>query len=327
MIAVVPFQTDEEYAVIESEVGQRYPVLQLSNSKPKATEKTSFVLAEKSYKMLSADALKKLGAIETAVYFGNSDKPEDCMEITADFRLVFWGIPAIFYAPKGQSNKYDQMREKKGKMEKGEMTVSRILVSFVVNNEIVKKDDDTPQFFTFKLTSFGTDLMAKRLPELRDVIKKAANCNNSLLHLVHCGIALSPVLRKSKETTESSWAVDLNIVDYIPFPKAEHANLFSIASSEEVRSFMQDPFYLQQRQEQSSAQEVSDRKSVLDSILAAATTIGFVDADDRKNFLQSFVQDRFGKNNSSELTFDELNIMSDELCERAMAGVTTGIEF
>jgi hypothetical protein len=314
MIAAVSFQVSEEYAVVEAEVGQKYPAIQLSKTQPKAGEDTSFVIAEKSYKMLSGSVFERLGLREKLVYFGNSETPEHCMEITADYRILFWGIPSVCYV-KNVDGK-EKIRERGGDMGEGETTISRVLVSFVVNNEIVRDDNGDPQMFTFKLRSFGTQLVSKRLPELRDVIKKAANCNHSLLHVVHCGIELKPVLRKSKKNTESSWAVDLNIVDYAPFPNSEHPSLFSIASSENVRSFMKDPFFLQQKQNE---QEAGERKSLIDSIAKAADTMGFEDEKTRKVFLQGFIKDTYGKNSSAELTIEQLNDMHDRLFGEAIA--------
>lgn len=313
MIAAVSFEVSEEYAVVEAEVGQKYPAIQLSKSQPKVGEETSFVIAEKSYKMLPASVFEKLGLKEKLVYFGNSETPEKCMEITANYRVLFWGIPSVCYVKKVDGK--ERIRERDGDMGEGETTLSRVLISFVVDNKVVNKDDGTPQLFTFKLKSFDTQLVSKRLPELREILRKAANSTHNLIHLVHCGIELSPVLRKSKKSAVTSWAVDLNILDYAPFPGSKHAFLYSIASSEEVRSFMSDPFYLKQR---SSGQEEDERQSLMRSITEAATTLGCKDKESRSDFLQAIAMEKYQKNSASELTIEELRDMNKLLFERAV---------
>ena len=323
----MPLTLNSEYFIAPSEGEQKYPALQASNYKPDDEESEVFLcLNEKSADKLTDESKALLGLVEETVRFKQGK--DSVYKISNPFQVVFLGHPSL--------SCYDKENKVYSRLEKGmklagtkKVTATRMLMAIVCNGKLLTKADGTIEAFTLKLLSTRTN-MASQLIEIHNSLKKKFNAkNNRIIHLFGFSLVATPVEMKSTVVKgEASWATVFSInTDPQPLPDEMQMALCQFASSEEVSQFMKDPFYLQQQKEKASAQEVSDRKSVLDSILAAATTIGFVDADDRKNFLQSFVQDRFGKNNSSELTFDELNIMSDELCERAMAGVTTGIEF
>jgi len=61
----------------------------------------------------------------------------------------------------------------------------------------------------------------------------------------------------------------------------------------------------------------SDRDALLNTIVADAITIGFKEKNDREQFIQSFIKDTYGKDDISELSFDELRSMCVGLRDRA----------
>lgn len=300
-IAIVPFEVEDEHLVEDRQGQQKYPALQLSKSQPKAGEPVNFILSEKSYKMVPPHLHDQLGLQPVDIYFGSSETPEPCLQITAPIRMVFWGLPVVCHVSKDDKT----IKFNEGRLLPGWATVSRVLVSLFANGGLLLREDGSPQMFTFKLKSYDTDLIKKRLPELKETLKKASGKTESLLHIVHCGIELKPVLRKNKEdSSKSSWAVDLNIVDYDPFPHEVRGMLTSIANSEEVQSFLADPFYINQRQQQPAA----ENRHLLKEVMELASEFFPKDDDpeigfaQRNKWLSESIAERYNVSDSKQLT-------------------------
>lgn len=312
---------NSKYFIAPSEGEQKYPALQASNYKPDDEESEIFLcLNEKSADKLTDESRTLLGLTEEMAKFKKGR--DSVFKITNPFQVVFLGHPSLAC--------YDKEKQVYSKLEKGmklagtkKVTATRMLMAIVCGGKLLTKADGTIEAFTLKLLSTRTN-MASRLVEIHDSLKKEFNAkNNRIIHLFGFSLGVLPVEMKSSVAKgEASWTTFFSISrDAESLPDEMQMALCRFAASEEVVQFLKDPFYLKQRQEQSAEKESSERQSLMESIVAAATAIGFEEKKDRTKFLQEVMQTNYGKSKSSELTIDELNAMSEELCERAMAGV------
>jgi hypothetical protein len=262
---------DPKFFTSLDQSGINYPALQLDNYRPSSLEtKLRLIISPESKELLEVEATKILKLIEIKVDFGEGEK--EMHHITSpSTRFVILSMPKKFSYDKDEKKVYKQYEEGSGRV-----SIARILLAALVDDQLLLSGDGTPQIFTLKLTSTKTNLIADRsnkeaktILALNTALQRHYKASKSwLTHLV--SVDLQPyvyVATSAANKKDSSKTTGFKLVgDAVPLTPPQQADVFHLISSDDFKALAADPFGLDR-----NAQELS----VVDELSHSADDIAF----------------------------------------------------
>lgn len=242
-----------DYAIASESSSQRYPAIQATVYKPGSMrEKIQLALAKESVDILTPEQQKLINAEHGIFALANGDDVE-LFTLPDTVRFSILAMPRVLGLDKKTGVVSPIQKGEKLGGNGGRVTVSRLLLAMIVDDQIVLDDDGNPQIFTLKLKSTNTTLIGNQknpdegtIHSLNQSVGKLLNKPNQwLTHLVSVSIEAKPVKRQSKLSSEASLATEFVLnPNAKALPKEAQKKLFEFVSTDEFKALAADPFGL-----------------------------------------------------------------------------------
>lgn len=267
---------NKELFTTSDQARQSYPFIQATNYEPKLFTKKevdkmepgSFVqiganyysapkigMSPDSYDLLLPAESERLALQPDSFMFGSNESI--LFLVPDDVRFVILCQPKLF-----KLNKEDK---KISPLVKGDklagtknVTVSRLLLGMIKDDQLVLDGEGNPQIITLKLTSTKTSLLGranektdqKTIYKLNQSVIEhySAPKNSWTTHLVSVNIAAMPHVFVSA-SNESSVGVMFTIDNAKPLPAEAQTQMHRFVTSEEFKELAADPFRLNHKEE------------------------------------------------------------------------------
>jgi hypothetical protein len=249
------FTYEADYSVQGESQGPRYPWVQADNYQPKnAKEQVSFGLTEDSFSMLATDIPGDI----IAASFDDSGDTVPFLVPSNDVRWVILARPRTTGMVKATG---DIVPLEKGMKDRGEVTVSIVLLACVVAGDFVRDGDGMIQVFTLKLKSSKTawtgsardkDFGQERNAGQRTIeqfnqmlVSRAGGRSNQWLgHTASVRLGAKPE-KFTAASGDSSWGIRFGFEDgsgAAMLPPALAKASFEFVSTPEFKSLAANPF-------------------------------------------------------------------------------------
>lgn len=238
---------------------QKYPAIQATDYQPRMGDAVQLCLSDSSVSLLAPAWKDFFSQFSREVYYGNDQ--ETVYALPANTQFLFLGIPRTFAQDK--DDKTIRRLQRGVKLSQmgvsGSVTATRCLVLIAIDGQFVVSDDGSYQFFTLKLTSTKTKLLNdSRDPEYRSLAKLNRTLiehyklpRQSWTHLVTIGLKATPTVFNQANSNQSSVGIMFEFEGKpTPLDKSLQQSISLVSTSEEVKTFLQDPFNLDQKQEE-----------------------------------------------------------------------------
>jgi len=259
------FNFTEEFDVDLAQEGEggglRYPAIMADTYKPANTKtKVMLGLTEPHLDLLDDRADGLVGAAVSIEY---GEDVEQFSPISDGVRWVVLAQPRLF-AENQETKEISTLT--KGMSDRGEKTVSKVLLGCLVNDKLVLDSEGLVQIFTLKLKSTKTNLIGNRTDKDGGVAKNAdystiaslnnavrANCKGAaknawVAHLASIELlAVSELFTKSggdgKKKADSSMGIRFIFGEGAKqVPREEAKKIVELISTEEFKEFAKNPF-------------------------------------------------------------------------------------
>jgi hypothetical protein len=259
------FNFTEEFDVDLAQEGEggglRYPAIMADTYKPANTKiKVTLGLTEPHLDLLDDRADGLVGAAVSIEY---GEDVEQFSPISDGVRWVVLAQPRLF-AENQETKEISTLT--KGMSDRGEKTVSKVLLGCLVNDKLVLDSEGLVQIFTLKLKSTKTNLIGNRTDKDGGVAKNAdystiaslnnavrANCKGAaknawVAHLASIELlAVSELFTKSggdgKKKADSSMGIRFIFGEGAKqVPREEAKKIVELIGTEEFKEFAKNPF-------------------------------------------------------------------------------------
>lgn len=246
--------SDKKYAIQKgNKRQQKYPAIQASKRQPSEDETGNtipLVMSADSVALLGDDWVSRLPLNPMTCRFGKN--VEEMIVVPDNLRWVVLGEPRIF-AQERQGTAIVPIHRGM-KLADRYKTATRLLLAPVLDGHVLSGPDGTPQLVTLRLTSTKTDLVGgdrndpnypciKRLNEKLCQEYGVKADQNSMLHVA--SVRIEAIATELSNKTKSSMGIIYKFVGGARIlPEAEQERMALLASSDEIRKYLADPFGL-----------------------------------------------------------------------------------
>lgn len=261
------YDIDLSFAQTEENT-QQYPAIQADNYQPKLKDSIKLCLNDKSYSLLTDDAITKLKSTAYETEFGGNVTTVFSLPESARWIVLF--KPQTFAYQKS-SNEYLRIEKGTKFKENGLVSACKLHLCCVVDGDLILDRDGNPQVFTFNLKSLKTQIVDKMgsdksgtLVGYNETIKKAVKSNGWLLHLFSLSLTAYPDKFVSKINGESSVACNFKMEDPKPLTKPQQKAINDlITTNKELRESFKDPYGIN-RQKQPEQSTINPQDAIAD---------------------------------------------------------------
>ena len=251
-----------DYAIDSEGGGKRYPHIQADNYKPSNLKAV--------IRIGSPNAALELLPIESPLFtavdfesfmFGDDEEETTLGLFNSSVRWVILSRSKIFGLNKNENRVVPLM---KGLKERGEVTVSQLLLGCVVNDVLILDNEGKPQVFTLKLKSNKTNFIGKEsekdsgqaqnkghrtIAQLNKAIvnKSGGRSGQWMAHTVSVEIGAVPEKFTSSIDGQASWGIRFVFPSGSvakPLNAANSKAIFELVTSDDFKTFAADPFGL-----------------------------------------------------------------------------------
>jgi hypothetical protein len=241
------------YGAELSSKGQKYPAIQPDIRKIENVKTVvKLCLNDASLGLLSENASKYFGSNPKTVCF-DGENDQTVYLIPEGIRWVVMGFPQTFMQHKADLANIRPLQKGFKLAENGFKSATKLLMAAIVDDGFVLNSDGAIQLFTLKLTSSKTKLIKnvdpkdkeyRCLTRLNDTLIKHDNLpRQSWIHCVSVDIGTETRKFTSATTGDSSFGHLYTLVGGARnLADALAKQSFMLAQSDEVKSFLKDPF-------------------------------------------------------------------------------------
>lgn len=254
-------QYSNEYAIDREGGGVRYPHLQVDNYRP-ANAKTPVRVGipDSAMNLIPPDSpLHKAVKYECFTY-GDDGVDVDLGLIDDSVRWVILARPRIMGLVKATN---DVVPLSKGMRERGEVTISKVLLACLVDGELILDENQNPQIFTLKLKSNKTGFVGneqdkdcgmsrnnghRTIAQLNKAIVSKAEGKPGQWLAHTASVVIGAVAEKfTGRDGKSSWGVRFVFPEGTnakPLPSPIAKQIFQFVSTESFKELAKDPLGL-----------------------------------------------------------------------------------
>jgi hypothetical protein len=250
------FTYEADYSVQGESQGPRYPWVQADIYQPKnAKEQVRFGLTEDSFLMLATDIPGDI----IAASFDDSGDTMPFLVPSNDVRWVILARPRIMGMVKATG---DIVPLEKGMRDRGEVTISIVLLACVAAGDFVRDSDGAIQIFTLKLKSSktawtgntrykdfgqGSNANQRTIEQFNQMLVSYAGGRSShwLGHTASVRLGAKPEKFTSTASGDSSWGIRFGFEDgsgAAMLPPALAKAAFEFVTTPEFKSLAANPF-------------------------------------------------------------------------------------
>ncbi len=250
-----------KYAIESNQQSQEYPAIQVTDYQPRSLDEIiDFCISEDSYQLIE-DCLPLFNSEITQCIYNRESVLMH--KILTPVRWVFLNMPRLFIKDK---DKNEISYLKKGdKLSTTRITIARCFMLCLIDGELVRNSNGTPQIFTLNLTSNKTKLISSQKPEaetktlvsLNTGLQKHYKIKGHLLHLASVELAVRPKEFQSSQKNTSSMGVMYYLEGNAKaLSEEQQQEVFELINDEEIQEVFNDPFRLKQS-EKSEAETIN----------------------------------------------------------------------
>jgi hypothetical protein len=244
---------NSNYGAELSSRGQKYPAIQPDIRKVESIKTVvNLCLNDTSLGLLSENAAKYFGSNPKTVCF-DGENDQTVYVIPDGIRWVVMGFPQTFMQKKSDSADIRPLQKGFKLAENNFKAATKILMAAIVDDGFILNSDGAIQLFTLKLTSSKTKLTKnvdpkdkeyRCLTRLNDTLIKRDNLpKQSWIHCVSVDIGTETRKFTSASAGDSSFGYLYTLVGGARnLPDALAKQSFMLSQSNEVKSFLKDPF-------------------------------------------------------------------------------------
>jgi hypothetical protein len=232
--------------------GPRHPGIQVDEYQPRSVNhKPRLVLSPDAISIIQDSLMELMGGEIDFIECQYKDGPETMACIPDAVRWVILGQPRMCCWSKRE--KEHLFLEKGMKLGQGRVTATRLFLCAVIGDRLIMAEDGAPAIFSLRLTSTKTDLVSGGNGRGSVIESSVASLNEalcrhysvrrgSLTHLVSVKLA-AKVHQLANSQGESSLAIMFHFDGKAkPLPMTLQQQMTALASSDEVRALLTDPF-------------------------------------------------------------------------------------